>query len=431
MGNKSEKEIRTMISNEISTQITNRTKNISDVFNQPTTKISTDMVNQAAAKIDIKTITSNLLKAKDITAVGSSINIEQDAKVQATNQAIIQIIGDQSQMNEMANKVASEMSNKAQNDATVKQSLDAISKIGENTKNAGGPEQMVDKVLSTVGDMIKNLTQIGGSSSEKQITEIKNKISVAILNEVENKTNIKNIIDNVVSSSFKQAAEAKCDMNTDTQNTIDVGNLTALALAGKSGDINIKQSVSVDAFNTCFIKMEMGQKVASKLMNGYEFKSANDTANSAKTDSGLEAKSEVTKTTEQESAIMKSVDNAVNKITGIIGNFMAAPMYAIIGCAACCMCIIVLPMLMPSGRSGGNDDMYGGSFVNLEDTITFEGGGFNLSFDEGKMYLYVAILAALLFIYSKSIPMCGVALAVLVGFILYQNKKILTPTPTP
>jgi hypothetical protein len=413
-----------MISNEISTQITNITKNISDVFNQTTTKISTEMVNEAAAKINISTIGSNRIKTKNIIAMGGKVDLQQDVKVQATNQAIIQILGDQSQMNEMANKVASDMTNKAQNDATLKQSLDALSKIGENTKNAGGPEQMVDKVLSTVGDMIKNLTQIGGSSSEKQITEIKNKISTVITNVIENKTNIKNLIENVVSSSFKQAADAKCEMKTDGENVFEADDIMAMA----KGEVNLKQSVSIDAFNTCFIKMEMGQKIASKLMNGNEFKSENDTSNTTKSDSGLEAKSEITKTTEQESAIMKSVDNAVNKITGIIGNFMAAPMYAIIGCAACCMCIIVLPMLMPSGRSGGNDDMYGGSLVNLEDTITFEGGGFNLSFDEGKMYLYVAILAALLFIYSKSIPMCGVALAVLVGFILYQNQNLIKKT---
>jgi hypothetical protein len=429
MGNKSEKEVRTMISNEINVQVRNYTENISNVFNQTTTKISTEMVNEAAAKIDIKTITSNLLRAKDITAVGSSISIEQQAQVQATNQAIISIVADQSKMNELANKIATDVANKSQNDQQLKASLDAVNKIGENTKNAGGPEQMIDKVMSTLGDAIKNLTGIGGSDSTKAITDIKNKINTVITNETINRQDVKNIVENVVSSNFKQAAEAKCDLNTDTNQTIDVGNLTALALQGKSADINIRQLVSATAFNTCLIKMEMGQKVTDKLMNGYEFKSANDTTNTTKVDSGLKAQTELTKKTEQESAIMNSVDNLVDKATGLLGSWV----YVLGGVVL--IAILGVVFLVGSGAVSPSDftpmgaatrAFRGGFTEELADTLTQEGGNFLPAFNEGNIYLYVAILAIFLFVYSKSIPACGVLLAVLVGYIIYQNKKKIT-----
>lgn len=428
MGNKSEKEIRTMISNEINVQIKNYTENINNIFNQTTTKISTDMVNEAVAKIDIKTITSNLLKAKDITAVGSSISIEQQAQVQATNQAIISIVADQSKMNELANKIATDVANKSQNDQQLKASLDAVNKIGENTKNAGGPEQMVDKVMTALSDSIKALTGIGGSDSTKAITDIKNKINTQITNETINKQDVKNIVENVVTSNFKQAAEAKCDLNTDTNQTIDIGNLTALALQGKSADINIKQSVSATAFNTCLIKMEMGQKVTDKLMNGYEFKSASDTTNTTKVDSGLKAESEITKKTEQESAIMKSVDNLVDKATGLMGSWV----YIVGGVIL--VAVIGVIFLFGSGAISPSDftpmgqaaNAFKGGFTEeLADTLQ-QGGSFLPKFNEGNMYLYVAILALFLFVYSKSIPMCGVLLAVLVGYVIYTNKKKIT-----
>jgi hypothetical protein len=423
MGNKSEKEIRTMISNEINVQIQNHTENINNIFNQTTTKIATDMVNEAAAKIDIKTITSNLLKAKDITAVGSSITIEQQAQVQATNQAIISIVADQSKMNELANKIATDVANKSQNDQQLKASLDAVNKIGENTKNAGGPEQMVDKVMTALTDSIAALTGIGGSDSTKAITDIKNKINTQITNVTVNKQDVKNIVENVVTSSFKQAAEAKCDLNTDTNQTIDVGNITALALQGKSADVNIKQSVSVTAFNTCLIKMEMGQKVTDKLMNGYEFKSASDTTNTSKVDSGLKAESEITKKTEQESAIMKSFDNLIDKATGLAGSWI----YIVGGVIL--IAVIGVIYLVGSGAVSPSDftpmgaaakSFRGGFTEELADTLQQEGGNF---LNEGNIYLYVAILAMFLFIYSKSIPTCGVLLAILVGYVIYTNKK--------
>jgi len=428
MGNKSEKEIRNEISNEINIHIRNYTANINEVFNKTATDIATNMVNEAVGKIDIKTITANLVRMKDITAVGSSISVEQQAQSQATNQAIISIVADQTKMNELANKIASEVSNRAYNDNQLKASMEAVSNVGENTKEAGGPEAIIDKILTTFGDMIKNLTTIGGSDRVSLVNQIKNFINVSINNETINRQHIQNIVENTVKTSFKQAADAKCDFNTDVNQTIDIGNLTALALQGKSSDINIKQSVSASAFNTCLVKLEMGQKVSDRLMNGYEFKSFSDTLNINKVDTGLKSGTEVSKKTEKDSAIMKSVDNLVDETAGLMGSWI----YIVGGIIL--VIVIGVIFLFGSGAVSPSDftpmgqaasAFRGGFTEELADTLQ-QGGSFLPKFNEGNMYLYVAILALFLFVYSKSIPMCGVLLAVLVGYVIYTNKKKIT-----
>ena len=176
--NESRTETRKKIESEISTSITNITENITNVVNNTTNETMTSMVQEMKAQINISVGAGNTLRSKNIVASGSDVDIKQNADVQAENEAIIRIISDASAMQKLADKVAADVNNKLANDTAAKASMAQVAAIADTQKQAGGPEQMVDSIMKTVDGMVKGLSQIGGGSSDTNIseTEIRNKI---------------------------------------------------------------------------------------------------------------------------------------------------------------------------------------------------------------------------------------------------------------
>jgi hypothetical protein len=227
-------------------------------------------------------------------------------------------------MAKLADKVANDVNNKIKNDSAAKAALSQAAKIADFQKSAGGPEAMLDSVTN----MVSGLTGGGNSKSD---TEIENTIRTTINNRTVNQNDISNIVKNRIETSMKQAASATCNMDTTGQNAIDVDKITALAMAGKSADVTLKQSVSIKAFNKCFIDLKMGQGIINDIGIDKSFTAKSETSNTNKTDSESKQEVAISTTKIQESAIMNSVDNAVNKVTGMIsGIFQISPMLMII-----------------------------------------------------------------------------------------------------
>ena len=483
--NESRTEVKKKIESEISTTITNITENITKVVNQTTNDTTTKMVQETKASVKIQNQLANVIKSKNITAIGSSIDINQDASLQAENLAIISIVQSASAMADLANKVAADVDNKLKNDSAAKASMAQVAAIAETQKQAGGPEQMVDSIMKTVDGMVKGLSQIGGGSTDTNIseTEIRNKIKTDILNKTLNQNEITNIVTNTIKNEMTQAAEGSCNMDTSGQNTLDVDNIVALAIAGERSDIKIKQTVSLKAFNKCFLDLNMGNAIVNKMGIDTSMTAKSETANTSSTDSTSKQEASIVSTKIQESAIMSSIDNLVNNIGSI---FKISPMMMMMVVGGGLTAAIAAYFYSTSqkgegdgdgdgGNKGsenvpldadgnpmpkmdadgnpmpkmdadgnpieGNPDQNGGFFryrfnnnylnyndtesslAGMEETELF-GGGSNIN-DYGNIYLWALVAVLVYYVYGKSLPMSSVLVIVIIGYIIYtiKNKK--------
>lgn len=430
--NESRTEVKKKIESEISTTIQNITENITTVVNETTNEVMTSMVQEMKAEINVSVAAGNTLRAKNITALGSDVDIKQDASVQAENEAIIRIVSDASAMQKLADKVQNDVNNKLENDSAAKASMKQVAAIADTQKQAGGPEQMVDSIMKTVDGMVKGLSQIGGGSSDSNISEttIKNKIKTDILNKTTNRNDIKNIVKNRIENSMRQAAEAKCNMDTTGNNAIDVDNIIALALDGQRGSFKIAQAVSIKAFNKCFIDLKMGQGIVNDIGVDRVFTAKSETKNVSKADSGSTQDAKVTSTKTQESAIMNSVDNAVNTVGSL---FKISPAFMIMVLGGGIIAAVGGYFYMQSQKEGDGGSLMGGfsrynlnvdsesSLVGMQDTELF--GGANIGNNYGNIYLWAFLAVLVYYVYGKSLPMSSVLVVVIIGYIIYTIKN--------
>ena len=433
--NESRTEVKKKIESEISTTIQNITENITTVVNETTNETMTSMVQEMKAEINVSVAAGNTLRAKNITAMGSDVDIKQDASVQAENEAIIRIVSDASAMQKLADKVQNDVNNKLENDSAAKASMAQVAAIAETQKQAGGPEQMVDSIMKTVDGMVKGLSQIGGGSSDTNIseTQIKNKIKTDILNKTTNRNDIKNIVKNRIENSMRQAAEAKCNMDTTGNNAIDVDNIVAMALDGQRGSIKIAQAVSIKAFNKCFIDLKMGQGIVNDIGVDKTFTAKSETKNVSKADSGSTQDAKITSAKTQESAIMNSVDNAVNTVGSL---FKISPAFMMMVLGGGAIAAVGGYFYMQSQKEGGSDDggQSGGflryalnvdsesSLVGMQDTELFGGAGPGAN-NFGNIYLWAFLAVLVYYVYGKSLPMSSVLVVVIIGYIIYTIKN--------
>jgi hypothetical protein len=429
MGGGDKTTIKQQIQSEINVKISQATENITKVVNESMTKVSTEMVNTAVAKIEQATSASNVAKIKGIRAVGGSkVNVEQTAKAKATNDAIISIIQDSSALSDLASKTANDVANKVQQDAALKASLESAAKMSEKSKEAGGPEAMVNKLADTAKDMFDSLT---ASKNETNIDiKIRQQLSMEFENKVVNMSDIVQKTTSEINTTIRNETQSSCKFDTGAGNLLDLEDVGAI----QGSEINIKQMADVEAFNKCLINMNIGGKVINSIVDEKLMKNYNDTSQAAKADVASKASAEKTSEKEQESAIMKSVDNLVDEAGNVVQSGIKAAsmgLYLIIGAVALggLLIIFLIYKLMSSG-SLSVGDLRGRDYDTTTDVDEEqEGGGLNNLLGggillPGNLYLWLAVLALLFYTYGKSVPMCGVLLITVGLYVLLKTKTI-------
>ena len=425
MGGKTNSEIKTQISNELSMKIKNITTNITNITNTSTFELTQDIKNKAEASVSTDNIGNNKIKTGSIKiSKGGKVNLTQSLKIDAVNKAIVKILSDASQLQSSSNDMADKIKSKIDNDVKAKQDVEFLAKVGEYNKNNGGPEAMAASLAGVVEKFISSAT--GGSSSSVNETNIRNIVNTEIENQTTNTTNINKAISSSIKSSMEQLGEGSCKTATIANNDIDMLDIDV----EEGGDLTIGQTIDISAFTTCIIDLQLGSKIASTLTNDFKI----DTDNAAQNVVGADQKnkSEIIKelTTEKNSSIMKSVDNLVkevgkvaNNVVDEVGGFAGSFVYVIGGIIFLIILIIVGPSLMGSGsrqetksssvtsRDDDNDDDY-------DDDINQKGGGGCIN---GNIYLFASFIAIFILISEKSLPLCGILLIVLILY--FTNKK--------
>lgn len=451
-GGKDKSEIKTIIKNELDVEITTETNNLNKIVNESITNITTNMVQTAAAKITQTTAASNTISTGSLVATGGGkVNLAQQAKVQAENKAIIQIVMSADSMAKLGNDIINDITNKVKNDQAAKQSMESLAKIGELTKDAGGVEAMVDKIAGMAQNMMKSAT--GGSKEESSTTEITNSIKTKLKNTTTNSSDIKNAITTNITNDMKMAAEAQCNMDTKASNVL---NATEIRAEGVGSEIIVKQNANVKSFNDCFIKLEMGAKIANELTNGYKVKTESDTTTKQTTDQALKSDAKIEKETIKESAVGKSLDNLVDKGADVVktGLNIANTWVYMIGAIILVVIIGIIYLISSVGKSfsfGSSTDTSTDTDVATStdtdvatdvatdvdtsvdtdaNTDNDQEGGENIllnSNTDGNIYLLAILVIIIITTARKSLPLCSILLIVIFLYFVYKtNPKSLS-----
>ena len=207
-------KIETEVKNQLTTKVTNFTKNVNKNISDNTMNISNEMVQQFVNKNKGTAVAENIMKNLKVLAKdGSNVTIKQDAKAKLQMAAIVNIVNNNEQKNELANKVASAIQAKIQSDNILKTDMIQAAKIEKASQNADGFANMVGKIASAAQSMVGGLT--GGGNTEKNVEqEIKNSVSNLINTELNNTTiNENEMISKLttnINNSFKTINEDEC-----------------------------------------------------------------------------------------------------------------------------------------------------------------------------------------------------------------------------
>ena len=437
-GGSDKEDTKTLIKNTIDTEIKTRTENLNKLVNESSTIISTEMVQKAIATVINETSGANIISA-GVIRIGKKAKVKfgQNADVKATNDAILKIVQDATSMQQLGNKMASDIANKVQTDQQAKQNLDALAKIGELTKSAGGAEGMLNSVTKALDSGIKSIT--GAKTEKTTTTEISNALKTMMDTVTINSTNIQNIVKTEIKNKMEQAAEGSCKALTSASNIVNIGNLTV----DEEGEYESMQAVTIESFNKCLIDLNMGTAISNKLTADFSSKSTSDTSNKQASDSAVKADNAIVKETIQESAIMDSVDNTVNKVADTVDNAvnkvtdLAGSYIYIIGAIVLVVIIgsiYLISKFLPSFTFASTPE-YSDNTDNTDNTdnadnVEQEGGenilfGLNNPNINSNIYLFAAITAMIIFSSRKSIPLCGVFLVVVFLYFIYKKNPNL------
>jgi hypothetical protein len=412
MGGKNKSEIKTQITNELSTEINNKTTNINRVTNNSTTELVQSIKNNAEASVETRTGGINETDIDEIIIeAGGTANINQSIKLAAVTDALVKILTDSSQLQNNINDLTDKIKNEIKNDQALKQDVEFLAKIGKYSSNNGGPEAMAESLAGVVETYIKSMT--GTSTSNVSETEVRNLIKTTINNEVINENELNNNISTSISNSMSQLGSGSCKLDTTASNTLTSRKLSI----GPGGTFNFNQTLDISSFTSCIIELKLAANMASELTNKFVVDTGSDTSNKQDATN----KGNMSAENEDKNDTTSSIAGAFNNLVNNIGDFAGSWIYIVGGIIGLIILIIaavfLIPMMGSSKRSDNDDD----NNDDEDDDSKQRGGGIN-----GNIYLLASFIAIFILIANKSLPLCGVLLIVIILYFVHKkNPKLL------
>ena len=329
MGGKTSKTVTTTdIQNEVSAEIKNFNKNVTDILNQQITNSTMSMVNETAQSISMATGGGNTVNLGNISVKGkgSVFSIDQKVDVKATNQAVANITQDSSAMAKLANTINTSVMDKIQNDSALQQAMQAASNLQKSSSTAGGLADM----LSSVTKMMESVLTPGTVSNTQSNTIIKNKMKTSISNTTINENKIKSIVENNINNTIKQLNSASCNINTSASNQLTAGNVDI----ADGGQAIITQVANVNALNTCILGAAQVAKMVTDITSNNENDTSTDTSNKNTAGQTMAATATVQETTETKAALESAISSFSPFAAGSSGIIICIIILLIIGVGA-------------------------------------------------------------------------------------------------
>lgn len=310
MGSSSSTISESSVRNEISTEIDTCTKNINNVFNETINKSTSSMVSETANTIAVNKSAGNILAGNNLSASGkgSSIDIEQSAKIVSTTAAIIKIVSDTQMLQKLASNIDNSLKQKTENNTSAQQSMDTLNTLKKSDVDGGGIEGMVKSVMGVISSLGKSLTGASDTSISKQmvVNEMKAKFHVETLNS----NDIHSKISNATSSFVKNVTNSTCALNIKASNVIKYDNISAT----DGGLIKLSQKLSLTDMTTCVISAFKTDQIIQDITGITKSDTDTATSNVQKATAGMKSKNEESDTKETKPGLE-------NMIGGIFGSF--------------------------------------------------------------------------------------------------------------
>jgi hypothetical protein len=412
MGGKNKSEIKTQITNELSTEINNITTNINRVTNNSTTELVQSIKNNAEASVNVRTGGDNEIDIGDINiAAGGTANINQSIKMAAVTDALVTILTDSSQLQNNITDLTDKIKNEIENDQKLKQDVDFLAKIGQYSSDNGGPEAVAGMLADVVKTYITSMT--GTSSSNINETDIRNLIKTTINNQVINENEINNKISTSIKNSMEQLGTGTCEVDTTGSNTLISRSLNI----GAGGTFNSNQVLDISSFTSCIIELKLAANMASELTNKFVVDTGSDTSNTQ----DVATKAKISGEIDQKDIKTSSIANAFNNLVNNIGNVAGSWIYIVGGVIGLIILIIAAVFLIPMMGSSKRDNSDDDNNDDEDDDSNQRGGGIN-----SNIYLLASFIAIFILIANKSLPLCGVLLIVIILYFVHKkNTKLL------
>ena len=347
MGGKQSSEIsKTEIQTSINTQITNLTKNVSDILNETITESTMNVVNENTQSVSNNTGATNTAMLGDISVsgVGSEFNLDQEVDVTATNTTVANMAQDASAMSKLANQINTDVMNKIQNDSSMTQAMQAAANLQKTQSNAGGINDMIANATKMIGDVLTPGTKM----DKKTETKITNSMMASLSNTTINENTIKALVQNTITNNITQKNTASCTSTIATGNNLTVGDVTAQ----KGGKIKLSQIASVTALSSCVIGATQTSKLASDITSGNAVSATTDTSNKNLASASLQADTTIIDKTETHDAFGVMISSVVSSYTSslMMGGIVCVVVFCFI-----MILMFGLSMMLGSSSSDSSD----------------------------------------------------------------------------
>lgn len=339
MGGKSDTEIRSEVAQQLEIEITNITKNISKNIVKTTTDITNSIVQTNIGKSE-QIIGNNNTITAEMIKLGKSTNlkINQSIKSKTIMAAVISIINDAASMQDLINKVMTELTNKIKNDNAVATEMQQAAKLAKIEKDAGGPEAMIDSVTDMVKDVIGSIS--GQSSNKSNTTLIMNQVRQRLYNQTENDATFETDLKTAIKNIMEQNSTGQCKQIVNNNNRADLGKVEIT----DGSQLPFNQEINEESLINCFFDFKSGTKAVQTA--GLDSKSffTSDTDNKSKSESKTSQEGSIKLEQEKTSSIM----SAIEKIAGGFFGLLSGP-YMIIA-AVIGVVIIIAAVMLFSGK---------------------------------------------------------------------------------
>jgi len=385
MGGKQSKVTEMDIRNEINMEISNSNKNLTKIMNDTINKVSTEMISETTSEILQSTTGSTVLEIGHIKQKGKSkININQQVSVKAINSAVMKIVQSNEAMTKLATNFQESIVNKIKNDNEMKAELEAINKIKQLEKDAGGIESLVRNVMDTANKVMQSVT--GTSTKEEVKTKIKNQMGLKIKNETLNSNEIIKKVENAISNAMKNISKQTCKFDTRGESIIRIAGIEQ----SDNSEVTIGQSIAVEAFNKCIIDTMNTNGIVQDISNVGFTSSASDTSNTNKQAGKLKADNTIIKEKINETAF------------NFLGEFKNIILYAIIGIGCIVALVIVIKLVGGKKANKELDSMvsYGKKRMGIDDDDYDQRGGLPL-LDTKFLHPLLILISVFFYVFRK------------------------------
>jgi ElaB/YqjD/DUF883 family membrane-anchored ribosome-binding protein len=340
MGGSQSKVTEIDVRNELKMEIENTTKNITKIMNETINTVTTNMVLDTTTEVLQSNAGTTLLEIGDIKQRGrSKININQKVSVKAINSAVLKIVQSNDAMTKLATQFQDQIINKIKNDNEMKGELEAINKIKQLEKDAGGLESLVRNIMDTANNIMKSLT--GTSTKEDVKTRIKNEMNLKFKNDTLNQNDIIKKVQNTIQNNMKNVSKQTCKFDTKGESIIRIRNIEQ----DDNSELTIGQSVAVEALNKCIIDTLNTNGIVQDMSTTGFTTSSSDTANTNKQDAKMKTDNTIVKEKINETAF------------DFIKQFKDLIVYGGIAIAGVLILYIVIKLISNKGGNNEIDDM--------------------------------------------------------------------------